>query len=146
MGIRMLHRRTARAQAQHQVPARADTMADLSAPLPPVPPFAANASTGRIPTTRAETLRRSTVALARRLTHRDGTATTDDTAGTPGPDTASETPRWRLWTELGLGCLALLLSRLPRPNRPTRSFTVFVVPPPTTAATTGPDDSPRPQS
>ncbi|MFF9108475.1 hypothetical protein [Streptomyces sp. NPDC014805] len=142
MGIRMLHRRTARAQAQHQVPARADALADLPAPLPPVPPFAADASTGRIPVTRTEALRRRTAALARRLTHRDGTAVSDDTAGSA---TASGTSRRQVWTELGLSYLALLLSRLPRPHRPTRSVTVFVVPPPPTAAAGGPDGPARPR-
>ncbi|MEV0980443.1 hypothetical protein [Streptomyces sp. NPDC049915] len=140
MGIRMLHRRTARAQAQHQAPARADATADLSAPLPSVPPFAADASTGRVPTTRAEALRRGTTALARRLIRRDASAAADDTGVGEAP---GEVPRWRLWTELALSYLALLLSRLPRPSRRARTFTVFVVPLPPTAAVTGPDGSPR---
>lgn len=115
-------------------------MAELPAPHPHVPPYAPNASTGRIPHTRVEALRRSTAALARRLTHRHAGAVAD--TATPG-----ESSRWRLWTELGLSYLALLLSRLPRPTRPARTFRVFTVPlPPTATATvTAPDGAPRPR-
>jgi hypothetical protein len=66
----------------------------------------------------------------------------DDTAGSA---MASGTSRRQVWTELGLSYLALLLSRLPRPHRPTRSVTVFVVPPPPTAAAGGPDGPARPR-
>ncbi|MFD8305743.1 hypothetical protein ACFV29_25875 [Streptomyces sp. NPDC059690] len=68
MGIRMLNRRTAKAQA-HADPAPAE-------PSTPVPVFAADASTARIPTDLATTLHRRAKTLRRTATalHRTATA------------------------------------------------------------------------
>ncbi|MFJ9905744.1 hypothetical protein ACIRVK_23090 [Streptomyces sp. NPDC101152] len=106
MGIRMLHRRPARAQGAEPAPV---------VPLAPVPAHAATASTARIPTDLATTLRRTAAALRRRL------------ATTPG-----EPPLWRLWAGLGLGYAAGCARRVRhlashvRRTRP-RTVTVFVV-------------------
>jgi hypothetical protein len=105
MGIRMLHHRTTPARASTDRPARV---------LLPVPVFAPGASTGRIPTTLATALRRTTADLRRRIVHRDPTAATP-----------RETPAWHLWTDLARGYLTLALTLLPR-SRPAHTFTVFV--------------------
>jgi len=97
MGIRMLNRRPARAQASAE--------AAPAVPPAPVPVHAASASTARIPTDLATVLRRTAADLRRRL------------AG------AGEPPVWRLWAGLGRSHLARLLARL----RPARHVTVFVV-------------------
>ncbi|MCH0562745.1 MULTISPECIES: hypothetical protein [unclassified Streptomyces] len=134
MGIRMLHRRTARAQAQEPAPARAE--AAPSASLPTVPPAASGASTARIPADRARALARAAAGLGRRLAGRGRTAVRL-------PDAAA----WRAWADVGLGYVALVLARLPKP-RPDRRFTVFVA---TTAPAAGPtvggrrDGSARPR-
>ncbi|MFE7977587.1 hypothetical protein [Streptomyces shenzhenensis] len=107
MGIRMLHRRT----AQAWITARADTAAAPSMPPPQVPALAADASTARIPTAPATTVRKAVTDLGRRLG-----------GHTPRPD---PTPRWHHWTELARSYLALFLTLLPRP-RPPRTITVFV--------------------
>ncbi|MEU0739641.1 hypothetical protein [Streptomyces sp. NPDC006134] len=106
MGIRTLHHRTA--------PPRAGAEGPACVSLPPVPVFAPDASTARIPETLATALRRAAAGLRRGLAHRAPAA-----AGT------GETPAWRLWTELARGYLALALTLLPQP-RPTPAFTVFV--------------------
>ncbi|MGW2239259.1 hypothetical protein [Streptomyces sp. NPDC001759] len=62
MGIRMLNRRTAKAQADAE-PAPAE-------PSTPVPVFAADASTARIPTDLAATLHRTAAHLTGPLTGR----------------------------------------------------------------------------
>ncbi|MFJ3333617.1 hypothetical protein [Streptomyces sp. NPDC086766] len=126
MGIRMLnHRPTV---------SRADGGADPAAPPEPVPALAADASTARIPTDLAATLRRAATALRRRLTPRE-----------PGP---GGTAPWRLWADVARGYLALVLARLPRrprlartPRRSSRrGLTVFVVP--ATPVSDGPDGPP----
>jgi hypothetical protein len=100
MGIRMLNRRPARAQASAE--------AAPAVPPAPVPVFAASASTARIPTDLATILRRTAADLRRRI------------AG------AGEPPVWRLWAGLGRSHLAGLLARVRR-VRPSRPVTVFVV-------------------
>lgn len=102
MGIRMLHRTAA--------PPRADAGGTTLRAFPPVPVFAAAASTARIPTTLATALRNATAVLGRRGDHRT---------------TTGEQPPWRLWAELLRAHLTLAVSRLPRP-RPVRTVTVFV--------------------
>lgn len=108
MGIRMLHRRAA--------PPRADADGPTLKAFPPVPVFAAAASTARIPTTLATALRHATAELGRRIT--DGRRRGDRTP-TGGQ------PPWRLWAELARAYLTLVVSLLPRP-RPVRTVTVFV--------------------
>ncbi|MEU5085786.1 hypothetical protein [Streptomyces sp. NPDC021356] len=105
MGIRMLNHRPA---VSHTAVGAAP-----AAPPPPVPALAADASTARIPTDFAVTLRRATRDLRRRLT--------------PG----ARHP-WPLWADVTRGYLALFLARLPHPV-PARTVTVFVA-----AATTVP--------
>ncbi|MEU7055635.1 hypothetical protein [Streptomyces sp. NPDC046197] len=118
MGIRMLnHRPTV---------ARADAEAAPRTPPPPVPVFAADASTARIPADLTRTLRRAVTDLRRRLT-----------PGVPGPGEASP---WRLWADMARGYLALLLVRLPRPG-PGPTFTVFVA---TATPVTGRTGGPHP--
>ncbi|MCX5334907.1 hypothetical protein [Streptomyces sp. NBC_00140] len=95
MGIRTLHRHTA--------PAQATTDATASTPPPSVPPFAATASTARIPTDLATALRKRAADLRHRLTRRD----------------------WRLTAEQARSYLALLLTALTR-SRQVRTVTVFV--------------------
>ncbi|MFF8589880.1 hypothetical protein ACF061_00315 [Streptomyces sp. NPDC015220] len=102
MGIRMLNHRPAAPQTA--------VGAALAAPLPPVPAQAADASTARIPTDLAATVRRAATGLRRRLTLRE-----------PLP--------WRLWADLPRGYVALLLTRLPRPGQ-AHTVTVFVATPP----------------
>ncbi|WP_405521325.1 hypothetical protein [Streptomyces canus] len=117
MGIRMLHRRTATAQAY------ADP-APLSAQRP-VPAHAAAASTARIPFDLATllrrvparfttTLRHAATELRHRVTRRDRDAAEQE-----------EPSGHRLWAELALGYLALALTLLPR-SRPMATMTVFM--------------------
>jgi hypothetical protein len=109
MGIRLLHHRTAPAQASADGPA--------CLPLPPVPAFALGASTARIPATVATALRHTAADLRRRLVRRDRTAVR-----------TSETPAWLLWAGLARGYLALALTLLPR-SRPGHTVTVFIAAP-----------------
>ncbi|GAA3791528.1 hypothetical protein GCM10022403_026980 [Streptomyces coacervatus] len=119
MGIRMLNRRPARAQAG------AETASAVPALL--VPAFAARASTARIPTDLAVVLRRTAADLRRRL-HRPRT----------GP---TEPPTWRLWAGLGRSYLAGLVVRVRR-SRSARTFTVFIV---TAGTLTDRPDGPAPR-
>lgn len=112
MGIRMLHRRAA--------PPRADADGPTLMAFPPVPVFAAAASTARIPVTLATALRNATADLGRRIT--DGRWRTGRTAGAVLP---GEQPPWRLWAELARAYLTLVVTWLPRP-RPVRTVTAFV--------------------
>ncbi|MBD0842584.1 MULTISPECIES: hypothetical protein [unclassified Streptomyces] len=112
MGIRLLHRRTA--PAEPHAGARPDAAA---APPLRVPAFAAAASTARVPADLRTTLRRTATALRRARLR--------------------VAARRRLWTEVGRGCLDLVLARLPRPDR-TRTVTVFVSAPPEPAPRNGP--------
>lgn len=128
MGIRMLHRRTARARTQ----AQAADLAAAATPRPPVPAFAAGASTARIPADLAMAVRHTAADLRRRLTFRDDTDVDPrEQARNPrGPAvTPHDTPVWRLWADLGRGYLALVLTRLPR-SRPVHTVTVFMATPP----------------
>ncbi|WP_210587487.1 hypothetical protein [Streptomyces sp. GESEQ-35] len=109
MGIRMLNRRTAWAQAQ------ANAAAAPSTPPSPVPVFSAAASTARIPTDLPAALRGATAGLRHRLTRREQAA-----VHLPG-----KKPDWRLWTDLARSYMALVLSRLPR-SRPVQTVTVFI--------------------
>lgn len=104
MGIRMLNRRPARAQAS----------AEAAPVVPPasVPAFAARASTARIPTDLKVVLRRTAADLRRRLRRL--------TTGT------GELPTWRLWAGLGRSQVTALVRRVRR-SRSARSITVFVV-------------------
>lgn len=122
MGIRMLHRRAA--------PPRADADGPTLEAFPPVPVFAAAASTARIPATLAAALRHATADLGRRIAGgRRRTGRASAAAGPPRPGVRSglpgEPPPWRLWAELARGYLTLALTLLPRP-RPVRTVTVFV--------------------
>ncbi|MFF3463016.1 hypothetical protein ACWCQN_10130 [Streptomyces sp. NPDC001984] len=121
MGIRMLHHRTA--QARTTAPADTAAAPSLSSPL--VPALAADASTARIPTDPATTVRTTMAGLGRRLT---GHVTR------PGLARA-----YRHWAELGRSYLALLLTLVPR-SRPQRTITVFTV-----TLTERPDGSARPR-
>ncbi|GGJ25946.1 hypothetical protein [Streptomyces brasiliensis] len=122
MGIRMLHHRTA--PARTTAAADAATAAPLSS-SPLVPALAADASTARIPTGPATTVRTTVAGLGRRLT---GHVTR------PGLARA-----YRHWSELGRSYLALLLTLVPR-SRPQRTITVFAV-----TLTERPDGSARPR-
>jgi len=119
MGIRMLNRRPARAQASAE--------AATALPPAPVPAFAARASTARIPTDLAVVLRRTTADLRRRL-HR------------PAP-VAGEPPAWRLWAGLGRSYLTGLAARARR-CRPARTITVSIV---TDGTLTDRPDGPTPR-
>ncbi|GHD84221.1 hypothetical protein [Streptomyces naganishii] len=112
MGIRMLnHRPAVSPTAGGAAPA---------APPPPVPAFSAGASTARIPTDLAATLRRAATGLRGRLL--------------PRPADPGEAPPWCLWAEVARGYLALFLARLPRPAPgPVPTVTVFVAATPTAA-------------
>ncbi|WP_217544402.1 hypothetical protein [Streptomyces sp. GbtcB6] len=102
MGIRMVHRRT----PQSRPPAKARS-ASASAQVtasPSAPALAAGASTARIPTDLAITVRRTVTRLRRRLRAR---------------------PDLRQWLDLARSYLALFLTALPGPRRP-RTMTVFV--------------------
>ncbi|KAF3469557.1 hypothetical protein GL259_11355 [Streptomyces sp. Tu 3180] len=111
----MLHRRAA--------PPRAGTDGPTLEAFPPVPVFAAAASTARTPATRAATLRHATADLGRRVT--DGRWHTDRAATAARPVRPGAPPPWRLWAELARDCLTLALTLLPR-SRPVRTITVFV--------------------
>ncbi|MFE9447634.1 hypothetical protein [Streptomyces sp. NPDC006739] len=110
MGIRMLHRWTPAAGT----PARADAASAPSVPSSPVPAFAADASTARIPTDLVAVARRT----ATRLRHRF-------TARVTRVGRAAGAPLRGRWTDLVRGYLALLLAAIPR-TRPPRTITVFV--------------------
>ncbi|MCW8380175.1 hypothetical protein [Streptomyces justiciae] len=118
MGIRTLHRQTA--------PAQATTDATASTPAVHVPPFSAAASTPRIPTDLATTLRRAATDVRHRLTRRDWLHRRD----------------LRLWADQARGYLALLLSAVPR-SRPMRTMTVFIA---TVGTVTDPSGDPTPGS
>ncbi|MCD9874036.1 hypothetical protein [Streptomyces guryensis] len=118
MGIRMLNRRPARAQAS------AETAPAV--PPAPVPAFAARASTARIPTDLAVVLRRTAADLRRRLPRR-GTG-------------HAEPPVWRLWAGLGRSYVTGLLVRVRRSH--ARTGRVFIV---TTGPLTDRPDGPVPR-
>ncbi|GHE78029.1 hypothetical protein GCM10018789_00610 [Streptomyces werraensis] len=107
MGIRMLHRRAA--------PPRADADGPTTQAFPPVPVFAAAASTARIPGGLTAAFRDTAVRLGRWRTGRTPAA----------PAAGTGRPPWRLWAELARAYLTLVLTLLPRP-RPVRTVTVFV--------------------
>ncbi|SDC26205.1 hypothetical protein SAMN05216505_101965 [Streptomyces prasinopilosus] len=115
MGIRMPHRRAA-------FPRAADGPTP-EAP-PPVPVFAAGASTARTPVPLTTALRRATAGLGRRITGGPRRPDRGGEAGPPGPG-AGVPPAWRSWAELARDCLTLALTLLSRP-RPVRTVTVFV--------------------
>ncbi|WP_405873843.1 MULTISPECIES: hypothetical protein [unclassified Streptomyces] len=119
MGIRMLNRRPARAQASAEVAS--------AEPPAPVPAFAAGASTARIPTDLAVVLRRTAADLRRRLPWR-----------ATGP---SEPRAWRLWAGLGRSYLAGFVVRVRR-CRSARTVTVFIV---TAGTLTDRPDGPAPR-
>ncbi|MGW2522961.1 hypothetical protein ACWC09_39445 [Streptomyces sp. NPDC001617] len=113
MGIRMLHRRTASPQASTDRTPRT--------PYPPVPVFAADASTARIPTGLATVLRRTAHRTAGDLRRRLAAAT-------------AEPATWRLWADLGCTYAAGLADRvrraaglLARVRRGRPAVTMFVV-------------------
>ncbi|MFF7857139.1 hypothetical protein [Streptomyces sp. NPDC007904] len=141
MGIRMPHRTAA--------PPRAGDGPTPEA-FPPVPVFAAAASTARVPATLATALRHATADLGRRVT--DGRGRTPGSAVrpvAPGRPARSGIPGdpapWRLWAELVRGYLALALTLLPRP-RPVRTITVFVAAGETLSVRpSGPAERPWPQ-
>ncbi|MFG2790923.1 hypothetical protein [Streptomyces sp. NPDC048419] len=118
MGIRMLNRRPARAQASAEVAP--------AVPPAPVPAFAARASTARIPTDLRVVLRRTAADLRRRLRR----------IAMGG----AEPPTWRLWAGLARSYVTNLAGRVRR-SRSARRVTVFVV----TARTLSdrPDGRPR---
>ncbi|MGW1803843.1 hypothetical protein [Streptomyces sp. NPDC002078] len=107
MGIRMLHRRTPEADTR----AWADAASAQAMPASPVPAFAADASTARIPVELTATVHRAATNLWYRLT------------GLTAP--VDRAPDWRQWADLARGYLALALTAIPRP-RPRRTLTVFV--------------------
>ncbi|MFF8100551.1 hypothetical protein ACF07S_12365 [Streptomyces sp. NPDC016640] len=118
MGIRLLHRTAASPGAGADGP--------TSEAFPPVPVFAAAASTARVPATPATALRHATADLGRRVTdcrRRTGRASAAVLPGRPG--LPAEPPPWRLWAEPARACLTLVLGLLPR-FRPVRTVTVFV--------------------
>ena len=118
MGIRMLNRRPARAQAG------AETAPAV--PPAPVPAFAARASTARIPTDLVVVLRRTAADLRRRL---------------PRPGTGAEPAAWRLWAGLGRSYVTGLLVRARR-SRHARTVRVFIV---TASTLTDRPDGPAPR-
>ncbi|WP_405993985.1 hypothetical protein [Streptomyces sp. NBC_00986] len=125
MGIRTLHRRTAQAQA-------AGAAAAQGALRPPVPAFAAGASTARIPADLAMAVRHTAAGLRRRLTFRDDTAVDprEQARHPQGPATTpTGTAVWRLWAELGRSYLDLVLTRIPR-SPSAHTMTVFIATPP----------------
>ncbi|MDN3269393.1 hypothetical protein [Streptomyces sp. MA15] len=113
MGIRMPHRRAA--------PPRADADGPTTQAFPPVPVFAAAASTARVPGGLTAAFRDAAARLGVRVT--GGRRRTGRTPTAPGAGT--EQPPWRLWAELARAYLTLALTLLPRP-RPVRTVTVFV--------------------
>ncbi|MFI1720185.1 hypothetical protein [Streptomyces sp. NPDC020489] len=134
MGIRTLHRQTA--------PAQATTDATASTPPPSVPPFAAAASTARVPTDLATTLRGAATDLRQRLTRLDWRRRAEQATRLGWRRRAEQATRldWRRRAEQARGCLALLLTTLPR-SRPVRTVTVFVA---TTATVTDRPDGSAP--
>ncbi len=113
MGIRMLHRRTAPAQA-------------YAAPAPffaqrPVPAHAAAASTVRIPFDLATLLRRVPARFTATLRH----AATELRHRVPRRGRDAVEQGHRLWAELALSYLALALTLLPW-SRPMPTMTVFM--------------------
>lgn len=100
MGIRMLHGRTPKTRP----PVKARSAAAQVTGGPSAPPQAPGASSARIPTDLAVTMRRAATRLRRRLRTR------------PDP---------RQWLDLARSYLALLLSALPGLRRP-RTMPVFV--------------------
>ncbi|CAM5347103.1 hypothetical protein SALBM217S_01634 [Streptomyces griseoloalbus] len=113
MGIRMLHRRAA--------PPRADADGPTTQAFPPVPVFAAAASTARVPRRPHGRPPRHRRTARRRAT--DGPWRAGRTPA--APDTGTGRPPWLLWAELARAYLTLVLTLLPRP-RPVRTVTVFV--------------------
>ncbi|MFI0502214.1 hypothetical protein ACH3WN_05020 [Streptomyces albogriseolus] len=114
MGIRMLHRRAATP--------RADADGPTAQAFPPVPVFAAAASTARVPGGLTAAFRGAAARLGRRRVI-DNRWRTGRTPAAPGAGT--DQPSWRLWAELARAYLTLVLTLLPRP-RPVRTVTVFV--------------------
>lgn len=121
MGIRMLHRRAAQALTRTRRHAGVPRLT----PPRPVRVVAADASTARRPADMVAALRHGITALGGHLRRRDPVA--------PPPD---DLARWRQWTDLACGYLALVLDRLPRP-RPRHTVTVFTAEAPPTRAPTG---------
>jgi hypothetical protein len=111
MGIRMLHRRTAPAQAY---------AAPFSAQRP-VPAHAAAASTARIPFDLATLLRRVPARFTTTVRH----AATELRHRVTDAVEQEEPSGHRLWAELALSYLALALTLLPR-SRPMPTMTVFM--------------------
>ncbi|MEU6572911.1 hypothetical protein [Streptomyces sp. NPDC046805] len=110
MGIRMLHRRTAQARTTARAAAAAGPV-----PRPPlVLALAADASTARIHTDLATTVRTAMTDLGRRLTHHLSRLSRAGLAAA-----------CHRGADLVRGYLALLLAALPSP-RPPRTITVFV--------------------
>ncbi|GAA3306570.1 hypothetical protein [Streptomyces cinereospinus] len=118
MGIRMLSRRTAPAQA-------------------PPPAHAAGASTARVPTGPASAPCHAAVDLRRRVAARWESRRTAAQAALRRRDRAA----WRVWAKLARDCLARGLTRLPRP---ARTLTVFAAPLPTVAGAIKPPDGSGP--
>ncbi|AZQ34061.1 hypothetical protein EJ357_11710 [Streptomyces cyaneochromogenes] len=112
MGIRTLNRRTAPAPANANTAGDAPTTAHPSAP-----PFAAGASTARIPADLTSTLRHKAATFRHRLPH--------------------HAPAW---AELARSYLALARTWLPR-SRPVRTVTVFIA---TAATLSEPQDGSAP--
>lgn len=103
MGIRMLSRRTAPAQA-------------------PPPAHAVGASTARIPTGPATSLCHAAVDLRRRVAaHWESRK--------PASLRPRDTAAWRLWAYLARDYLTLCLTLLPRPYRPTGTVAGAIKPP-----------------
>ncbi|MDH6491115.1 hypothetical protein M2157_007114 [Streptomyces sp. SAI-127] len=111
MGIRMLHRRTAPAQA-YAAPSSAQR---------PVPAHAAAASTARIPYDLATLLRRVPARFTTTVRH----AATELRHRVTDAVEQEEPSGHRLWAELALSYLALALTLLPR-SRPMPTMTVFM--------------------
>ncbi|MFJ5258998.1 hypothetical protein ACIQAC_00795 [Streptomyces sp. NPDC088387] len=118
MGIRMLHRRPA-----------------SSTPPPPVPAFAAGASTARLAIGPAEALRHTAKDLRSRCTPVKATRE-------PVPARPGDPPVWRLWADLARGHLTLLIAHLPR-TRPPHTLTVFTAPTPAGAHGKGTPNTPQ---
>ncbi|MDQ1071438.1 hypothetical protein [Streptomyces canus] len=128
MGIRMLHRRTAPAQAyadqapfsaQRPVPAHAAAASTARIPFDLATLLRrarARAASPRIPARFTTTLRHAAAELQHRVTCRDRYAVDHVEEEPSGP---------RLWAELALSYLALALTLLPR-SRPMPTMTVFM--------------------
>ncbi|MCX5260168.1 hypothetical protein OOK27_39540 [Streptomyces canus] len=127
MGIRMLHRRTAPAQAyaapfsaQRPVPAHAAAASTARIPFDLATLLRrarARAAGPRIPARYTTTLRHAATELRHRVTRRDRDAV--DAVEHEEPSGC------RLWAELALSYLALALTLLPR-SRPMPTMTVFM--------------------